>query len=100
MTQTKDNETEGLMTVRDVCAEYGITRAQAVNIMAQVPVKLQKHRSNWFAIEDVENLMDRYRRMWDRDYFANNDQDHYDEEQEAELKEVREKLAKSFKRRN
>jgi len=85
MTQTKDSETEGLMTVRDVCAEYGITRAQAVNIMAMIPVKLQKHRANWFTIEDVEKLMERHRRMWDRDYFANNDQDHYDEEQEAEL---------------
>ena len=98
MTQTKDSETEGLMTVRDVCTEYGITRAQAVNIMGMIPVKLQKHRSNWFATEDVENLMERYRSMWDRDYCANNDQDHYDEEQEAELREVREKLAKCFRR--
>lgn len=98
MTQTKDNETEGLMTVRDVCSEYGITRAQAVNIMGMIPVRLNKHRANWFAIEDVENLMDRYRRMWDRDYFTNNDQDHFDEEREAELEEVREKLAKSFRR--
>jgi hypothetical protein len=98
MTQTKDSETEGLMTVRDVCTEYGITRAQAVNIMGMIPVKLQKHRANWFAIEDVEKLMDRYRRMWDEDYYTNNSPEHYDEEQEAELKELRKELAKSFKR--
>ena len=97
MTQTKDSETEGLMTVRDVCAEYGITRAQAVNIMGMIPVKLQKHRANWFAIEDVEKLMDRYRSMWDRDYFTNNDQDHFDAERESKIKEVREKLAKMGK---
>ena len=97
MAQTKESETDGLMTVRDVCAEYGITRAQAVNIMGMIPVKLQKHRANWFAIEDVEKLMDRYRSMWDRDYFTNKNHEYFDEERESEIKEVREKLAKMGK---
>jgi antitoxin component of RelBE/YafQ-DinJ toxin-antitoxin module len=63
------NDTEGLTTVRQVCTEYGITRAQAVNIMFQLPVKLQKERANWYAIEDVEDLMERHRYMWDRDFY-------------------------------
>ena len=49
-------------------AEYDITRAQAVNIMAKIPIKLQKHRANWYAIEDVESLMEEHRYMWDRVY--------------------------------
>jgi antitoxin component of RelBE/YafQ-DinJ toxin-antitoxin module len=66
MTQN-ETDTEGLMTVRDVCVEYGITRAQAVNIMGMIPVKLQKHRANWFSVEDVKELMNQHRGMWDRD---------------------------------
>ena len=69
MTQTTDNDTDGLMSVRDVCNEYEITRAQAVNIMFQLPIKLQRNRANWYAIEDVEDLMERHRYMWDRDYY-------------------------------
>ena len=69
MTQTRDNDTDGLMSVRDVCNEYEITRAQAVNIMFQLPIKLQRDRANWYAIEDVEDLMERHRYMWDRDYY-------------------------------
>ena len=64
-----DNDNESLMTVRDVCTEYGITRAQAVNIMFKLPVKLQKHRANWYASDDVEELMEEHRSMWDRDFY-------------------------------
>ena len=72
MTQrtSTETDTEGLMTVRDVCNEYEITRAQAVNIMFKLPVKLQKNRANWYAIEDVENLMEGHRYMWDRDFYS------------------------------
>jgi len=59
-----ETDTEGLMTVRDVCAEYDITRAQAINIMAKIPVKLRKHRANWFSVEDVEALMEEHWYMW------------------------------------
>ncbi|MDA7622388.1 hypothetical protein N8843_08820 [Verrucomicrobia bacterium] len=60
MTQTTKEDTIGLMTVRDVCHEYKITRSQAVNIMGKIPVKLQKHRANWFSIKDVQALMEEH----------------------------------------
>ena len=69
MTQTTEENTIGLLTVRDVCNEYKITRSQAVNIMGKIPVKLQKHRANWFAIGDVQKLMEDHSRLWDPDYY-------------------------------
>ena len=60
MTQTTKENTIGLMKLRDVCHEYKIIRSQAVNIMGKIPVKLQKHRANWFAIKDVQTLMEEH----------------------------------------
>ena len=64
MTQIKENETDGLMTVRDVCTEYDLSRSRVVNIIVKIPIKLQKHRANWYAIEDVQELMEEYWYMW------------------------------------
>ncbi|MFL2924243.1 MAG: hypothetical protein ACJ0BN_17680 [Limisphaerales bacterium] len=37
--------------------------------MGKIPVKLQKHRANWFAIGDVQKLMEDHSRLWDPDYY-------------------------------
>jgi hypothetical protein len=77
MTQTTKKDTTGLMTVRDVCLEYKITRSQAVNIMGKIPVKLQKHRANWFAIEDIEELMNEHRSIWDPQSYRNRNANYF-----------------------
>lgn len=91
MTPKKDNDTDGLMTVRDVCTEYDLSRSRVVNIIVKIPIKLQKHRANWYAVEDVEELMEEHRSMWDPDYYNQP----VSEEMAAELKEIREALAKN-----
>ena len=46
MTQSNNNETDGLMTVRDVCTEYDLSRSRVVNTIVKIPIKLQKHQAN------------------------------------------------------
>lgn len=62
MTQKKKHKE--LMSVRDVCAVYEITRAQAVNIMAKILIIEKKHRANWFDPDDVSKLLNEHWWLW------------------------------------
>ena len=59
-----DAEAPNLVCIQDVCVSYGVTRAQARNVLAMVPIAEYRNRNNWYVADQVDNVIAQKRFFW------------------------------------
>ena len=59
-----ETEAPHLVCIQDVCVSYGVTRAQARNVLAMVPIADYRNRNNWYVADQVENVIAKIRYSW------------------------------------
>ena len=59
-----ETEAPNLVCIQDVCVSYGVTRAQARNVLAMVPIADYRNRNNWYVADQVENVIAKIRYSW------------------------------------
>lgn len=57
-------EAPNLVCIQDVCVYYCVSRAQARNVLAMVPIAEYRNRNNWYVAEQVENAIAKKRFLW------------------------------------
>lgn len=57
-------EAPNLVCIQDVCVSYGVTRAQARNVLAMVPIAEYRNRNNWYVPDQVKNIIAKIRYSW------------------------------------
>ena len=53
-----------LVCIQGLCISYGVTRAQARNVLAMVPITEYRNRNNWYVADQVENVIAKKRLFW------------------------------------